>query len=214
MTERVCNNLNMSSATAAKVLDQTARARIRDVAIARFGAEGFTAVSIRSIAAEAGVSPGLVIHHFGDKDGLRRACDDRVLEFVRAKVTGSLSDGGQIVAQLGEVGPYLARMVSDGSAAGEAFFDELVGETRQMVVQRVADGEMRDLGDPSLVALVLATHALAPLVLRGHVARWASASGEPGSEWTAIARPLGEIYARGLFAESAASSTPETETRA
>lgn len=209
----MCKNLNVSSATAATVLDQTARARIRDVAIARFGAEGFAAVSIRTIAAEAGVSPGLVIHHFGDKDGLRRACDDRVLEFVHAKVTGSLTDGGQIVAQLGEVGPYLARMVSDGSAAGEAFFDELVNETRLMVEQRVADGAMRDLGDPSLVALVLAIHALAPLLLRAHVARWAAVSGEPGSEWTAIAGPLGEIYARGLFAASAASSTPETETR-
>lgn len=206
----MCKNLNMSSALVAGVVDQTARARIRDSAIARFGADGFASVSVRAIAADAGVSPGLVIHHFGDKDGLRRACDERVLEFVRAKATGSLTDGGQIVAQLGEVGPYLARMVSDGTAAGDAFFDQLVGETRRMVEQRVSDGVMRDLGDPSLVAVVLTIHALAPLLLRTHVARWADESGEPGAEWAAIAGPLGEIYARGLFSASDARTAGGT----
>ncbi|HJE59178.1 MAG TPA: TetR/AcrR family transcriptional regulator, partial [Nocardiopsis listeri] len=50
--------------------DLTARARIRDAALTRFGQEGF-GVSVRAIAEEAGVSPGLVIHHFGSKEKLR-----------------------------------------------------------------------------------------------------------------------------------------------
>ena len=50
--------------------DLTARARIRDAAIECFARQGF-AVSVRAIAAHAGVSPGLVIHHFGSKAGLR-----------------------------------------------------------------------------------------------------------------------------------------------
>ena len=60
--ERVFNNLNMRSAS-----DLTARARIRDAALARFGAEGIAGTSVRAVAADAGVSPALVLHHFGSK---------------------------------------------------------------------------------------------------------------------------------------------------
>ena len=62
--------------------DLTATARIRDAAIEQFGEHGF-GVGLRAIAKAAGVSPGLVIHHFGSKDGLRKACDDYVAEKIR-----------------------------------------------------------------------------------------------------------------------------------
>lgn len=201
MAEQSCNNLNVSSASIlTPPHDQTARARIRDAAIALFGAEGFAAVSVRAIATAAGVSPGLVIHHFGDKDGLRRACDLRVLEFLRAKTSGALSDGGRILDHVGEYGPYLARMVSDGSEAGNRFFDDVVAEARAMVEARVADGSMRDLGDPAVVALVIALHSLAPLLLASHVRRLLAHDDASGAEWTAIAGPAAQIYAHGLFA--------------
>lgn len=201
----MCNDLNMCSALSPTVVDdQTTRARIRDIAIARFGADGFDGVSVRAIAAEAGVSPGLVMHHYGDKSGLRRACDERVLAFVRAKIAGELSDGTQIIAELGAVGPYLARMVTEPSAAGAAIVDQLVSETQQMVEARVADGTMRAVGEPSLVALVLTIQSLAPLLLRSHIERWVGDPDRSGAGWSAIAAPLAEIYARGLFVTMAA----------
>ena len=43
-----------------------------------FGAEGVAATSLRSVAGAAGVSPGLVVHHFGSKQGLVRAVDEAV----------------------------------------------------------------------------------------------------------------------------------------
>ncbi|WP_329603806.1 helix-turn-helix domain-containing protein, partial [Nocardia seriolae] len=55
------NLLNMRSTD-----DLTTRARIRDAAITVFGEQGF-GVGVRAIAAAAGVSPGLVNHHFGDR---------------------------------------------------------------------------------------------------------------------------------------------------
>ncbi len=51
--------------------DLTTRAKIRDAAIVRFGKFGFGRTTIRAIAEAARVSPALVIHHFGSKDGLR-----------------------------------------------------------------------------------------------------------------------------------------------
>ena len=62
--------------------DLTAAARIRDAAIEQFGEHGF-GIGVRAIAKAAGVSAALVIHHFGSKDGLRKACDDYIAETIR-----------------------------------------------------------------------------------------------------------------------------------
>ena len=48
----------------------TAREDILEVARRRFSQEGYAAVSVRSIAHEAGVDPALVNYHFGSKRGL------------------------------------------------------------------------------------------------------------------------------------------------
>ena len=60
--------------------DLTARARIRDAALRLFAERGLDGTTIRDIAKEAGVSGGLIRHHFGSKDGLRSACDVYALD--------------------------------------------------------------------------------------------------------------------------------------
>src|SRR5699024_9797298 len=60
--------------------DLTSRARIRDAALAQFAEHGTKGATIRGIAAAAGVSPGLVQHHFGSKDALRESCDKYVID--------------------------------------------------------------------------------------------------------------------------------------
>jgi AcrR family transcriptional regulator len=48
------------------------------VAVARraFGAKGYDATSLRSIATQAGVDPGLLVHYFGTKEGVFQAAID------------------------------------------------------------------------------------------------------------------------------------------
>src|SRR5690625_7672507 len=58
--------------------DLTAPARIRTAAISLFGRHGYADTSARAVAGEAGVSPGLVIHHSGSKEQLQQACDEYV----------------------------------------------------------------------------------------------------------------------------------------
>lgn len=48
------------------------RRAVLDAARRLFGAHGFKGVGVRAIAAEAGVTPGLVMAYFGTKDGLFR----------------------------------------------------------------------------------------------------------------------------------------------
>ena len=70
--------------------DLTAVARIRDAAIDQVGRHGFT-VGLRAIAQAAGVSAALVIHHFGSKEGLLKACDEYVAEEIRKAKRESLT---------------------------------------------------------------------------------------------------------------------------
>ncbi|CAN5590620.1 TetR family transcriptional regulator [soil metagenome] len=176
----------------------TARARIREAAIARFGDIGFAATSVRDIATAAGVSPGMVIHHYGGKDELRRQCDDRVLEFLRAKSTAT-NGPSAMVARIGEYGPYLARMVTDGTDAGNALFDRILDESQAMIVAGTASGSIRTLGDSRLVALVLTIQSLAPLLLHAQFARFAGEDRVSAATLQALAVPTAEIYTGGLF---------------
>ncbi len=58
----------------------TARVAVRNAALRLFAERGPDAVTVREIAAAAAVSPALVIHHFGSKEGLRAAVDERVAQ--------------------------------------------------------------------------------------------------------------------------------------
>ena len=79
--------------------DLTARARIRDAALRLFGERGMDGATVRDIAKSAGVSGGLVRHHFGSKDGLRARCDAYALERLlrlkeQAVLEGQMASAG------------------------------------------------------------------------------------------------------------------------
>src|ERR1700744_3984826 len=91
--------------------DLTAAARIRDAAIEQFGEQGFD-VGLRVIAEAAGVSAALVIHHFGSKDGLRKACDDYIAEEIRSGKSEAMrsTDPATWFAQMAEIEAYAPLM--------------------------------------------------------------------------------------------------------
>ena len=114
--------------------DLTARARIRDAAIDLFAERGIAAATIRDIAQAAGVSSGLVRHHFGSKDGLRQACDDYAMDEltrIRSKVfeDGSFGDAaflGAVVPETMQLQRYLVRSTLDTPEATSAMFARMV----------------------------------------------------------------------------------------
>jgi len=57
--------------------------------------EGASAASVRAIALEAGVSPGLIAHHFGGVDALIAATYAHVGEQVAAALDTAVSDAGR-----------------------------------------------------------------------------------------------------------------------
>ncbi|MFI2283169.1 TetR/AcrR family transcriptional regulator [Nocardia beijingensis] len=143
--------------------DLTTAARIRDTAIEVFGEHGFH-VGVRKIAAAAGVSPGLVNHHFGSKDGLRAACDERVLQLIRDEkvkaITASSVKAGMLdaLAEIESYAPLVAYMVRSLQAGGpmaESLFEHLAADAEGYIEKAVEAGTIKPSRDPAARARYL-----------------------------------------------------------
>jgi TetR/AcrR family transcriptional regulator, regulator of cefoperazone and chloramphenicol sensitivity len=143
--------------------DLTATARIRDAAIEQFGEHGFD-VGLRVIAKAAGVSAALVIHHFGSKDGLRKACDDFVAEFIRTSKSETIqsSDPASWLAQLANIESfaplmaYLVRSMQTGGELAKMLWRNMIDNTEQYMDEGVRAGTVKASRDPKARAKFLA----------------------------------------------------------
>lgn len=157
--------------------------RIRDAALKCFAARGASATSLRSVAAEAGVSLGMVQHHFATKANLIKAVDDHVLGVLAAALTrpldetpaDTIADVGNRVTSLiaGEpdVVAYAGRALTDGSALGEQVFDSLAVLGAERWRLRAEQGLTRSDLDPTWGTLNPLVLALGAWVLRAHIER-------------------------------------------
>jgi AcrR family transcriptional regulator len=135
--------------------DRTAIARIRDAAIDQWGQHGFN-VGLRSIAEAAGVSAALVIHHFGSKDGLRKACDDYIAEEIRTGKSASMqsNDPATWFAQMSEIESYapmmayLVRSMQSGSELAKMLWRKMIENAEQYLDEGVRNGVLKPSRDP------------------------------------------------------------------
>ena len=169
--------LIMRSASA--VEDLTTRARIRDAALSRFPQDGFGATTIRAVAGDAGVSPGLVVHHFGSKDGLREACDQHVARRFREEKQAALQDENlysrsfaATAYQMAEpLLRYLGWALSRGHEAASELFDEMVREGIEVSRIAIAKGLIYDSPDLETRVAVQMAMQLGAVVMHSHLQR-------------------------------------------
>jgi AcrR family transcriptional regulator len=165
-------------ATAPDPEDLTARARIRDAAMRHFAEHGFERATIRGIAETAGVSSGLVRHHFGSKQALRDACDEWLLRTIRRlndlvvedMKTGEIRD--HVAAGRAKMWPYqqyVARSLSEGAAG--SLFDEMVRMTEDWLVGYARDEPDEFEVDRRHRAAMITAMALGPVILVPHLSR-------------------------------------------
>ncbi|WP_370939703.1 TetR/AcrR family transcriptional regulator [Amycolatopsis sp. cg13] len=182
--------------------DLTARARIRDAAMRHFGEHGFERATIRGIAVEAGVSLGLVRHHFGSKQELREACDAHLAKLLRqlndqvpADLTNSSGTANPVAAARIAVGPYrdyLVRALVEGGAA--PLFDAMVEAGAERLV--AADRRRPDppTVEPKVRAAIGAAMALSITVLHQHISRAAGVDILSPAGDNLLARALIDIH--------------------
>jgi AcrR family transcriptional regulator len=155
--------------------DLTARARIRNAALRLFAERGVENSTIREIARAAGVSGGLVRHHFGSKDDLRAACDSYALsQMMRIKEQAVLE--GQIAGPgfMSTAQPamllllkYFARCMVDGSPSADSMFDEMV----ELCEDWLAEHHLGQMKDPQAYAALLVAMELGVLAMREQLSR-------------------------------------------
>lgn len=98
---------------------------------------GFKGATVRGIAKDAGVSPGLVQHHFPSKQALRDECDGYVFTLIReakaeAATTGALLDPafiGYAHEASVAVTRYVAMALATDAPAASTYFDACVDMT-------------------------------------------------------------------------------------
>lgn len=160
--------------------DLTARARIRDAALAQFAEHGVNGATMKGIAEAAGVSTGLVQHHFGSKDALRQACDDAVIEAFRRRLTKAVDDGElgdpDFMSTLYDTSPallrYVARATVDQTPAAAYVFDQLAEGAEDFLTSTWPDRFEPGSQRAKDAAAVMAAMHGGTIVMYRHLARW------------------------------------------
>jgi AcrR family transcriptional regulator len=157
--------------------------RIRDAALTIFAQRGIEATSLRTIAKAAGVSVGLVQHHFRTKANLVQAVDAYVLRSLAEVLAGPLPSAPQdpvsevaqrvktLMADHVELTDYLCRALVENTPTGVRIFDTLTeictGHWSELAEQGLTQPGL----DPLWIVLSPMTLVLGTFLLREHLSR-------------------------------------------
>lgn len=206
-TVQMFKNMNVSS----DPTDLTAAAAIRIAAMGLFAERGYAEVTVRQVAAAAGVSPALVIHHYGSKERLRAVIDERVAAFVEAMLAdldrlpteGGSASLAELFADRLEREPatagYLRRLLSGGGPAGVALFGRLYDATQAGLRALEHAGAVRPARDQAVRSAFLLSNDLALILLRPQITQVIGTdplSRDGLVRWSA---EVFDVYANGVF---------------
>jgi AcrR family transcriptional regulator len=157
--------------------------RIRHAALKSLAAHGTSATTLRAVAADAGVSLGLVQHHFVTKARLIEAVDEHVLAVVMTAITSPIPDPpvdslAEVRSRMfalfvnePDVADYIGRALVQGSPLGTKIFDGLLESGLVRWHQRAEWGETRPGLDLTWAAINSLVLAVGTMSLRMHVER-------------------------------------------
>ena len=177
-----------------------------------FAERGYADVTIRQIASAAGVSPALVIHHYGSKERLRAVLEERVAAFLESMLADlarvSEAGGSATLAELFSdrlerepaMEGYVRRLLCDGGPAGVALFERLYQAARVGMQALEQAGVVRPSQDDAVRNAFLLSNDLAVLLLRPLISRVVGIdplSREGLVRWSA---EVFDVYTGGVFA--------------
>jgi AcrR family transcriptional regulator len=125
-----------------------------------FGECGVEATSLRTIAREAEVSPALIVHHFGGKEGLVAAVDEAaILEFGAAYGAEETATGrgllrqraeetARVVRERPDICTYLGRALVEATPGSTSLFQVMIDGGRKEVDLLTEKGALRADLDP------------------------------------------------------------------
>lgn len=204
---------------AAEIVDLSkAKERLVRIAMQLFAERGFDGVTVRDISSAAGVSVGLINHHFGSKEGLRTAVDayflkqfeevlfddaqtvrsprdaDDFSDWVEGWIDGHIEDWDLSKA-------YMRRALLEGSDWGANLFERFYQVVRTSVDRRDAEGGVRHDVDRLWLPLLIIYMELGTLLLEPYVERVLGRSGFDRNLWRRRHRAYTDLIFRGIRPE-------------
>lgn len=198
--------------------DRTARARLRDAAIAVVAEAGMPALTARAVAERAELSAGLIRHHFGSMAALEVACDEHVVAVIREQKTDAMDQGvgfdllqGLRDSNNGETMRYLSHRLVEDSEAISHLVDMMVEDAERYMEVGVQHGVIHPSSQPRARAAMLTLFSLGALVLARHATRLLGVDvgstdlqAEPGINEYMSAHL--ELFTQGLLTEEATAA--------
>ncbi len=151
------------------------------VAMHLFAERGFDGVTVRDISSAAGVSVGLINHHFRSKDGLRQAVDDYFILRTGAAIDRALEESSNLDPEkMGEFQrnwivkyqdewpefvAYFRRAIVEASPWGQSLFRRYHESLRRMIDRLDAEGRLAPDVDRFWLPLIYLFVLMGPVVL-------------------------------------------------
>ena len=183
------------------------RAQLIEVATSAFARDGIAATSLRAIAKEAGVSPALVVHHFGSREKLIEDCIIKALglwvsekqEFVDVSLSTALAKWQGAIAEHGAKLQFFRQVLIAGGEPANILFSRMVKESEMMIQAQIDKGQMRKAENIPDLALLMTLHGLAPLIMQDQVNNHLGGNFLEPELGSRLAGANLEIYRRGIY---------------
>ncbi|MCP5180372.1 MAG: TetR/AcrR family transcriptional regulator [Pseudomonadales bacterium] len=199
------------------------KARLLLSAMRLFGERGFDGVSVREIATDAGVSVGLIKHHYGSKAGLRQAVDEYFIGRFEAFYGNSERPvenlrGGEViatvdawVASVADEWPvfsrYFRRALLEQTDWGAALFQRYFDLVRASIERLDAQGRLRSDVDRLWLPFLFIFLETGTLLLDPYIESVLGRSGYEPDLWKRRYRAYGDMIARGVMVPSRGKSS-------
>jgi AcrR family transcriptional regulator len=201
----------MADVAVAQTLD--GRQRLIKTASRLFAEKGFDSVSVRDIANAAGVSIGLITHHFGSKDGLRQAVDqyfiERFEEILTEEVPRATEDADAYSAWIDSwrarhqedwqvSGNYFRRALLENREWGAELFERYYAFVQRWMVKADAQGDIRPDVDRLWLPFLIMFLELGSTLFDPYIRRILGRSGFDRNLWSREHRAFTNLIFHGI----------------
>lgn len=154
------------------------RAQLVEAALRLIGERGLKAATVRAVAEQAAVTPGLVVHHFGTKDQLAAEVDHLVIARFTAALavdtdvhspddaaSGIAERLSRMIGDDPDLRRYLRRAILEATPSGHAILARLVELTVANLRAQITCSQLPSGHDLTWLAIQITTINLAGTLL-------------------------------------------------
>ena len=197
------------------------RAMLIAVATSAIARDGFATTSLRSIAKEAGVSPALVVHHFGSREKLIAECIEAALGLwvlekqtvVDVSLTTSLAQWQSSPESYpGKLQFFRQVLLAPGEMAN-ILFNRLVQEAQIVIESQSEKGLLRKFENRADLAALMALQNLAPLMLQSPLESFFAANPSEAGMKDRLNAITQEVYRKGIYKNLESTSSKKKKKK-